>query len=130
MQDFQHEQLFTDLTSEEAAVVEGGALVLNTSVDFDTLLYSRSFKNNVGSKIEADLSTRGTGASNPSNTSYNVTLQRLTGGRYQDIRSATAPINGSKNIVWSGLGTGDTLRLRFDDQKDGKRIVGSLKVYD
>ena len=130
MKDNQHEQLFTELTAAEAAVVEGGTLLFDTTVNFDTLLYSRPFKNNVGSKIETDLITRGTGATNPSNKTYDITLQRLTGGKYQDIKHNTTLIDGAANIVWSGLNPGDNLRLRFNDQEDGKKITGSLKVYD
>jgi hypothetical protein len=131
MKDNQHEQLFTELTSEEAAVVEGGALVLSTTVNFDTLLYSRPFRNNVGTKIETDLATRGTGAANPSNKYYGVFLQRLTGGIWNTILQFTeAPINGAVNIVWPNLRPGDHLRLMFSDENDGKKITGSLKVYD
>lgn len=131
MKDNQHEQLFTELTTEEAAVVEGGNLVLNTSINFDTLLYSTPFRNNVGTKIETSLVTQATGAANPSNTKYTIGLQRLTGGIWNTIVQYTqTPINGAINLVWSNLNAGDYLRLRFSDENDGKKITGSLKVYD
>jgi hypothetical protein len=130
MKDNQHEQLFTELTSEEAAVVEGGKLLLNTTVNFDTVLYSRSFKNNIGTKIVSAHNTHATGAAKPSNTSYKITLQRLTGGKFLDIEHITLPINWAGDVTWPGVSIGDTLRFKFNDEQDGKKITGSLKVYD
>jgi hypothetical protein len=85
----------------------------------------------MGTKIETDLATRGTGAANPSNKFYGIFLQRLTGGIYKTILQFTeAPINGHINLTWGGLHPGDHLRFMFSDEKDGKKITGSFKVYD
>ena len=127
-----NKQLFTDLTPEQASVVEGGAKLFETSIDFDFYLTSRTFKNNRGSKIETLLETQSTGSNflNRNNKEYNVLLQRLTKGNFKTIAKSTAPIDGNKSITWTNLNRGDKLRLAFTDAEDGKRIDGSLTVWD
>jgi hypothetical protein len=42
MKDTQYEQLFTELTSAEAEILEGGVLVFSSTVNFDRSLLSRT----------------------------------------------------------------------------------------
>ena len=127
----QSEQLFTELKPEEASVIEGGGLLFASSIHFDTRLTSRQFTNAVGSTIQVNLATRGTGKSNPWNLMYDVTLQRFQNGGWTNASTfKNLLINGSAKLRWSGLRVGDKLRLVFNDQADGKFVTGNIAVYD
>ena len=63
MDTIQQEPLFTELTPEAAAVVEGGAS-FNSTVNFDTLLTSRAFNVRPGGTIKLISDTK-SARSNP-----------------------------------------------------------------
>jgi hypothetical protein len=128
-----NEKLFTELTPEESAVIGGGVLVKTGTVNFDNFITTGPFKNNRGTKIQVNTNTRSGGASNPSNNSWTLFLQQFTGGRYKTVDFKNLPFNGSRKSLFTGLVTGGTYRLKFEDiipKNDGKRVIGSYAVYD
>ena len=128
------DELFTELTPEAAEFVEGGTLLLNSYVNFDSVQYSRPFKNNVGTGISLNLNTKTTGRDNPDNNYFAVSLQRFQNGRFETIATQSLPNNGGGKVIfqggfWGGLGRGDFFRLKFLDERDGEFISGRLRVH-
>ena len=132
---FEHtNELFTELTPKAAEFVEGGTLLLNSYVHFDSVQYSRPFKNNVGTGISLNLNTKTTGRDNPDNNDFAVSLQRFQNGRFETIGTQSLPNNGGGKVIfrggfWGGLGRGNLFRLRFSDERDGEFISGVLRAY-
>jgi hypothetical protein len=125
-----NEQLFTELTPEESAVIGGGVLVKG-AIHFDNLQTTVLFKNNRGTKIQVNTNTRAIGKANPDNTHWTLSLQQLIGGRYRTVSSRFLPFNGSFRSLFAGLLVpGGIYRLRFSDENDGKRVKGTYAVYD
>lgn len=128
-----NEQLFTELTPEESAVIGGGGLIQTGAFNFDSLFYSRPFKNNKGTKIQVNTITRSAGKSSPSNTKWTLSIERLIRrGVYRFVDSEVLSFNGKQKTLFTGLATGGTYRLKFSDvpKNDGKTVLGSYEVYD
>ena len=94
MKDFQHEQLFTELTSEEAAVIEGGKQVIDSTVDFDSYLLSRPF--NVPNGQDVFLGAYVTGGDDGR---YSAQLLRVDTQPDQNRATRTLTV-GSDSTIW------------------------------
>lgn len=127
-----NEQLFTELTHEKAAIIEGGALIQRGSFDAEGYDYSLPFKNKIGSKIGVRVISDDVGKSNPFNTKWSLWLQKYVGsGKYADVAYYVLPMEGSTYKEFSGLNNTSAYRLKFKDKEiDGKRVRGSYFVYD
>jgi hypothetical protein len=128
-----NEQLFTELTPEESAVIGGGKLIKTGNVNFDYLVNTKTFKNNIGTKIQVNTNTRSGGKLlfNGSNKLWGLRLQRANkNGTYTTVGSQLLLFNGKQKALFTGLATGGTYRLQFFDDRDGKKVVGSYEVYD
>ena len=121
----QNEQLFTELTSEEAAVVEGGAY-FKSSVNFDRYLRSRKFYVKPGGNIFLNASTRNS-PSSAKNTVYTVSVLNTNTGASTQPKSLKV---GNDSERWRGM-RGGYYRLIFKDTRDSVFVKGSVLVsYD
>ncbi len=120
MQDFQHEQLFTELTSAEAEIIEGGVQVIDSSVDFDSYLLSRPFSVPNGKDVYLGANVRG------GDGQYTAQLLRVD--TQPDQSRATRTLTaGSDSTIWRNQ-PGGTYRIAFRDQADGRFVRGPIRV--
>lgn len=126
MNNTQHEQLFTDLTPTQAAVVEGGAVkTFGEAVDFDFFRSTRSFKVRPGGSITLASSTR----SAPSNPSFDVAVRNVKTGKSTPAERVPNRIN-RVSTGWTNM-RGGTYKIDFVDTKDGINVTGGIAVtYD
>ncbi len=125
MKDNQHEQLFTELTSAEAAAVEGGAY-FNSTVAFDADLYSRTFYVKPGGNIFLSANTSNS-RSTPANKLYSVSVYNTD--TYQETSPKFLSV-GNDSESWRGM-RGGNYKLHFTDTADGNAVEGSVLVsYD
>ncbi|MEC4819102.1 MAG: hypothetical protein SAK29_38390 [Scytonema sp. PMC 1069.18] len=118
MKENQHEQLFTELTSEAAAVIEGGGS-FNSTIKFDTFLTSREFDVRPGGTIKLISNT--TSAS--SNTSFAAIIRNVnTNNSNGKIVSV-----GKDTTTWTDI-RGGTYVIDFRDDKDGVYVSGDIRV--
>jgi hypothetical protein len=123
MKDNQHEQLFTELTSAEAAVIEGGAEFFGSSVRFDQSLDSRVFDAPAG-----NFRLRLTNVRDRGDGSFNVGLVQVK--TFYDEpkgRRAVATRNGSSTDRWDNQPAG-RYKLLFRDQRDNRFVDADFVV--
>jgi len=121
MKDNQHEQLFTELTSAEAAVIEGGAS-FNSTVKFDTSLTSRPFNVRPGGTIKLISNTTNT-KSAPSNPSFAAIIRNV------DTNNSNGKVVsvGRDTTTWTDI-RGGRYVIDFRDDKDGVFVTGDIRV--
>lgn len=123
MKDFQHEQLFTELTPAEAAIIEGGLSVINSTIDFDFSLRSRNFavtKTDPGVALAIGRLTKG-----GDDGRFVATLKKDVFGPDPTISSATVFSNSSVSFGKQAEGN---YYIQFTDKKDGKNVTGPIAI--
>lgn len=124
MTNTQHEQLFTELTPAEAAVIEGGDSVINSTVNFDFALDSRKFSVTAGDprvtlRVGA-LTARG------DDGLFRATLKRvLPGGGTVSVAGAT--VFGNSLVNFGRQSAGQYL-IQFTDKKDGRYVKAPAQI--
>lgn len=118
MKDFQHEQLFTELTAAEAAAVEGGAS-FNSTVNFDTFLTSRVFNVRPGGTIKLTSDTK----SASSNPDFGAIIRNVntnnSNGKIVNV--------GKDTTTWTDI-RGGRYVIDFRDDKDDVFVTGKIRV--
>ncbi|MGF2033874.1 MAG: hypothetical protein RMZ43_000855 [Nostoc sp. CmiVER01] len=126
MDTIQQELLFTELTPEAAAVVEGGAGIdsFGSTINFDTSLSSRSFNVRPGGGITLVTSTK----SGKNNRSFNAIIRNVKTGNTTPPKSVK--VGNSITTQWDKI-RGGTYKIDFKDTKDGIYVTGTIGVaYD
>ncbi|MDZ8238730.1 hypothetical protein [Nostoc sp. ChiQUE01b] len=118
MKDDQHEQLFTELTPEAAAVVEGGGSFKST-VKFDTFLTSRAFNVRSGGTIKLTSNTK----SAKSNPSFAAIIRNVN---TNNANGKVASV-GKDTTTWTNIRGGKYV-IDFRDDKDGIFVTGNIRV--
>jgi hypothetical protein len=118
MKDNQHEQLFTELTSAEAAVVEGGNS-FSRDVKFDSVYTTPEFKVRPGGTIKLISDTK-SAASNPNFAAIirNVDTNN-SNGKIANV--------GKDTTTWTDIRGGKYV-IDFRDDKDNVFVTGKIKV--
>jgi len=125
MKDNQHEQLFTELTPAEAAVVDGGD-VFSENLFFDQSESTRTFTNvKSGGIIELATDTYNYPFS-ASNPNFKATLKNLTTGK---TYPRTLKV-GKASAKWTNIGGGSNRYvINFTDSNDNIYVGGTAAVY-
>lgn len=128
MDTIQQEPLFTELTPEAAAAVEGGAKAnFREDVKFDFFRSTRSFNVRPGGGIKLYTNT----GSPPSNPSFKAAVRNVKTGKSTpteivQIGGGTFPLL----TEWTNM-RGGTYKIDFVDTKDGINVNGVINVeYD
>lgn len=131
MNDLQFEQLFTELTPTQAAVI-GGAAQFRESVDFDFFRSTRSFKVRPSGTISLFTKTSSTDP-DLSKISFNASVRNVKTGKRTPAEQIIIGFLGSGVDIptrWTNM-RGGTYRIDFVDAKDGIRVRGNIDVvYD
>ena len=124
MKDFQHEQLFTELTPAEAAVIDGGAKLFDSTAKFDQALDSRVFNSPAG-----DIKLNLTKVRESGNGRFNVGLVQVF--PFQDRpkgRREVRPVAGlGDEAIWRNQPAGN-YKLLFRDERDNKFVDVDFQV--
>ena len=124
MKNNQHEQLFTELTAVEAAVVEGGRANFTESVRFDDFDQTQSFTVSPGGTIR--LNTANIRNPSPSQKYFTVSITNLRTGN-QNPKSVE--YGRTTDTVWTDVRGGtDRYVIKFYDERDGYFASGNVKV--
>ncbi|WP_026734196.1 hypothetical protein [Fischerella sp. PCC 9605] len=119
MKDNQHEQLFTELTPEEAAVIEGsGAFV--EDIRFDTYDTTRSFYVPPGGDIILTSTTQ----SGKNNRLFTASIRNL---KTNNTNAKTVRVGRGIRTEWKGV-RGGNYKIDFRDTKDGVFVSGRANV--
>jgi hypothetical protein len=122
MKDNQHEQLFTELTHAEAAVVEGGGSFTG-SVDFDYKQTTRSFYVRPGGTINLISHTANDLKSDSQNPTFYAAIRNVaTGNKNEKVATV-----GLDTTSWTGVRGGNYV-IDFRDLKDYNYVYGNIKV--
>ena len=124
MKNNQHEQLFTELTPEEAAVVEGGRANFTEHVSFDVTDQTRSFTVSPGGTIRLDTAN----ISNPSRSQFyfDASIYNLRTGNENKKR---VYYGQTADTVWTDVrGGNDKYVIKFYDDNDGYVARGNVTV--
>jgi hypothetical protein len=120
MKDNQCEQLFTDLTPEAAAVVEGGGS-FSSNINFDSYLSTRSFYVRPGGSIALLSRTK----SSRDNLFFNAAVRNVNTGNSTPPKSVRV---GNGIITrWTGM-RGGTYKIDLTDTKDNIYVSGRIGV--
>jgi len=122
MKNNQHEQLFTELTAVEAAVVEGGRANFTEFVSFDYFDQTQSFTVSRGGTVTLNTAN----LRNPQRPdSFVASLYNLRTGNAND-----KPVDfGQTGTQWTGVRGGtDRYVIRFYDNYDGYVARGNVRV--
>ncbi|RUR72215.1 hypothetical protein ACF3DV_23710 [Chlorogloeopsis fritschii PCC 9212] len=123
MNEFQNEQLFTELNSAEASVIEGGASVINSNINFDFALDSRQF---AVTAADPRVSLRiGSLTSRGDDGVFTAALKRRTKIGTTTVGKANVSSNSFVNF---GSQKPGNYFIQFTDKKDGKRVVGPIQI--
>ena len=124
-----NEQLFTELTSEEAAVVEGGRRALKSSANFDYQVTTSPFTVHKGEDVKFHSNFKPYG-SIPHKGNFSAQLSRIRPG--WDKRYSKQPVKiGKKGIDarWNNLPAGRYHITLSDKRGDGRLLKGPLFVF-
>lgn len=119
MDTIQQEPLFTELTPEAAAVV-GGSGSFGSTIKFDTLLRTRSFRVKAGGAIALVSNT----SSGKNNRFFSAAVRNVNTGNSTRPKSVSV---GNDTTQWSGM-RGGTYQIVFIDTKDGVYVSGTIGV--
>jgi hypothetical protein len=123
VKDNQHEQLFTELTPAEAAVVEGGGS-FSSSVFFDDKETTRSFNVRAGGSIILSSDTHndyyGWSRFNPS---FYAAIRNVN----TDNKNEKAVDVGKRTTTWTNV-RGGTYVIDFRDLRDNIYVHGPITV--
>jgi hypothetical protein len=118
MKDNQHKQLFTELTPEAAAAVEGGAS-FSENVNFDSYEKTRVFNVRPGGTIKLFSNTK----SAPSNKSFAAIIRNVN---TNNSNGKVASV-GTDTTTWTDI-RGGRYVIDFRDDKDSVFVSGGIKV--
>jgi len=123
VKDNQHEQLFTELTPAEAAVVEGGGS-FSSSVNFDDKQTTRSFTVRPGGSIILSSDTHNDiYGSVTTNTTFYAAIRNVnTGNKNEKVVDV-----GADTTTWTNV-VGGTYVIDFRDLKDNIFVHGPITV--
>lgn len=122
MDTVQQEPLFTDLTPEAAAIVEGGAS-FQAPVKFDSSLTTRRFSVRSGGNIYLVNDTQG-----GDDLYIKATVRNVNTGKKTSTKSVRGLVDGRGGVVeWTGM-RGGTYVIDLSDTKDGKYVTGKIGV--
>jgi hypothetical protein len=122
MKNNQHEQLFTELTPAEGAVVEGGGSFYST-VDFDYTQRTQSFFVKPGGTINLISNTFNSPKSNSQNPTFYAAIKNVnTGNKNEKVADV-----GLDTTTWTNVRGGNYV-IEFRDLKDGNYVYGDVKV--
>jgi hypothetical protein len=123
MKEFQNEQLFTELTPVEAAVIQGGDSVIRTSLNFDYKLDSRLF---AVTQADPRVSLRiGSLTSGGDDGVFTANLKRRTVLGTTTVGKVN--VSSGSNVNFGSQKPGNYL-IQFTDKRDGKRVVGPITI--
>lgn len=126
MDTIQKKSLFTKLSPEAAAAVEGGYSSFDENVNFDDKALTRSFKVRSGSDI-----TFWSYVSSPSSNRYfNARVINVKTGHSTRTQRVSVPTYNTGNwdpTVWTNM-KGGTYTIEFTDDKDRKYVKGQIQV--
>ncbi len=121
MKDNQHEQMFTELTPEAAALIEGaGAFVEDISFSYASPDRTDSFYVPPGGNIKL-ISNTISGKNNPS---FSVSVRNVNTGNSTPKKVAKV---GNATTEWTGM-RGGTYQLRFTEATRGNYVSGTASV--
>lgn len=118
MKDNQHEQLFTELTHEAAAVFKGGAS-FSENVNFDSYEKTRVFNVRPGGTIKLITDTK----SAKSNKSFAAIIRNVD----TNNSNGKVALVGHDTTTWTDI-RGGRYVIDFRDDKDGVFVSGGIKV--
>lgn len=122
VKDNQHEQLFTELTAAEAAVVEGGGSFYS-DVDFDYKQSTRSFFVKPGGTINLISNTYNSSKTFTQNPTFYATIRNVD----TDATNQKDAYVGLDTTTWTNVRGGNYV-IDFRDLKDGNYVFGDVKV--
>jgi hypothetical protein len=125
MKNNQHEQLFTELTAVEAAVVEGGRANFTEFVSFDATDQTRRFRVSPGGTIT--LNTANISNPSPFQRYFEVTIYNTR--TESETRRKKVFYGQTADTVWTGVrGGNDNYEIKFYDDRDGYVASGNARV--
>ncbi len=122
MKNNQHEQLFTELTPAEAAVVEGGGSFYSI-VDFDYTQSTKSFFVKPGGTINLISNTFNSSKSDSQNPTFYAIIRNVDTGN----TNKKGAYVGLDTTTWTDVRGGNYV-IDFRDLKDGNYVYGDVKV--
>jgi ABC-type uncharacterized transport system substrate-binding protein len=121
MKDNQHEQLFTELTSAEAAIVEGGKR-LDDYLLFDDRETTQPFTVRPDSTVKLDTDTFNLPSSAFNPTFYAAIRNVKSGNKVEKVARV-----GKNTTTWTHMKAG-TYVIDFRDKADGTLVAGPATV--
>jgi hypothetical protein len=124
METIQQEPLFTELTPEAAAIVEGGYKYFDENVDFDYYRSTKSFYVRPGKNVSVYTNV----SSASSNPDFKVAVRNVNSGRSTPAKTVSIVKN---KWVWTGWTNmrGGNYKIDFVDTKDGVNVKGAIRVF-
>jgi len=123
MKNNQHEQLFTELTAVEAAVVEGGRANFTERVFFDDFHQTQSFTVSPGGTITLNTAN----LRNPQRSDF--FWASIYNSRTGNENTKRVFYGRRPNTVWTDVRGGtDRYVIKFYDERDGYFASGNVKV--
>jgi hypothetical protein len=123
MKDNQHEQLFTELTPAEGAVVEGGKS-FTADIILDDKFTTQQFQVSPGATIKLDSLTNNFEKPISSNPNFSAIIRNVNTGRTTPPKTVNV---GKDTTTWTNL-RGGTYAIDFRDSKDNIYVVGGIDV--
>lgn len=121
MKDNQHEQLFTELTSAEAEIIEGGRLAFMSNVSFNFSQFSQTFT--VPNGDDVLLGAHVSGGDDGRYVAYLINVDKP-----YDFRYSAALNVGADSTIWRNL-PGGTYLIGFRDNFNSKVYSGFMGVH-
>ncbi len=122
MKDNQHEQLFTELTPAEGAVVEGGGN-FREYLSFDDKFTTDPFQVSPGATIILDSNTDN--LSDISNPTFSANIRNVNTGRTTPLKSVR--VGSGITTTWTNV-RGGTYVIDLKDSKDKNYVRGYIDV--
>ena len=122
MKDNQHEQLFTELTPAEAAVVEGGGSFTDY-IQFDDKVTTQSFYVKPGGTINLISNTYNSSKTFTQNPTFYAIIRNVD----TKATNKKEAYVGLDTTTWTNV-IGGNYVIDFRDLKDGNNVFGDVKV--
>jgi hypothetical protein len=125
MKNNQHEQLFTELTAVEAAVVEGGRANFTEFVSFDVTDQTRRFTVSPGGTVR--LNTANITNPSPVQSYFEATIYNTRTGN--ETTRKRVYYGRTTDTVWTNVrGGNDSYVIKFYDDRDNYAARGNVRV--
>ena len=122
VKDNQHEQLFTELTAAEAAVVEGGGSFTDY-IQFDDKVTTQSFYVKPGGTINLISNTYNSSKTFTQNPTFYAIIRNVD----TKATNKKEAYVGLDTTTWTNV-IGGNYVIDFRDLKDGNNVFGDVKV--